>query len=519
MKILNQIEPISKTREPIDLKTSVEPTLPDSWLHGLNDLARAVETAVHRGEAVHCVEKTIWLQMLKLGHEVLQQFFDRVGDGDLGEHLEQPDGRILRRLSQHRTRPYQSIFGTFRLSRAVYGTREKQKIQRVPLDERLNLPESKFSRLLQDWNQQLALENPYATVAETLERILGFRQSVDSLERGSRKMARYATGYWDEIEAPPKAEEGQLRVLSADGKGVPMRRSASEIPIESHTRKGPKPGSKKMALVAASYSVDRVPRSAEEVVESLFRKPGTGKKPERTPRAEPKHKRLRASLARDASEKTGPATKEIFDWLAEEEKVRDNGGFPIVLMDGQPSLWEAAGKFLSLYRIEILDLLHVTPRLWTAAYLFHPKKGGGSASFVRKHVLKILRGKTRSVITGLRRMGTSSGLKGRKKKKLEQVCGYFEKNLDRMRYDDYLAAGYPIASGVIEGACRHLVKDRLERAGMQWVPEGAQSILDLRGIHLSEKWKEFQAYWSDKEKKELYPDRKTLEDVAWPLAA
>ena len=62
---------------------------------------------------------------------------------------------------------------------------------------------------------------------------------------------------------------------------------------------------------------------------------------------------------------------------------------------------------------------------------------------------------------------------------------FFDKNRGRMRYGRYREAGYPIATGVIEGACRPLVKDRLERAGMRWVLQGAQSMLHLRSVHLS----------------------------------
>lgn len=519
--ILDQIDETSKTREPIEPTSPAELDLPASWLRALTGLAQTVETAAREGEAAHCVEKAVWAQMLSLGHDVLQQFFDRVGNGDLGERFEQPDGRVLRRLPKTRIRPYLSIFGAFELPRAVYGTREKQKIQRVPLDERLQLPDGKFSLVLQDWNQQLAVENTYATVAQTLERILGLRQSVDSLERMSRNMAEPVSDYWDGLEAPPPKEEGELQVLSADGKGVPMRRSASTMPIEGHAPKtGPKPGGKKMALIGASYSVDPHPRTPEEVTDALFQRPGTKtSQADRPPRPLPRHKRLRASLARSESGTTEPATIEIFGWLAKEEQERAPGSLPLVLMDGQISLWEAAAKMLPKNRVEILDLLHVTPRLWKAAYLFHPKEGPNATRFVRERVLKILRGNTRSVITGLRRMATVSGLTGRKRKSLERICGYFENNLDRMRYGEYLAAGYPIATGVIEGACRHLVKDRLERAGMQWVEEGAQAILDLRSVHLSGKWEEFQAYRNEKEQERLYPDRETLESVEWPLAA
>ena len=73
-----------------------------------------------------------------------------------------------------------------------------------------------------------------------------------------------------------------------------------------------------------------------------------------------------------------------------------------------------------------------------------------------------------------------------------------------MKYDDYLAAGYPIGSGVVEGACRHLVKDRMERTGMRWVPSGAQAMLDLRGTYLNGEWSAFWEYHVEHEDQRLY---------------
>jgi hypothetical protein len=74
-----------------------------------------------------------------------------------------------------------------------------------------------------------------------------------------------------------------------------------------------------------------------------------------------------------------------------------------------------------------------------------------------------------------------------------------------MRYDEYLAAGYPIATGVIEGACRHIVKDRMERTGMRWKIPGAQAMLELRTIHINGDWETFQQFRVKFETKRLYP--------------
>jgi hypothetical protein len=90
--------------------------------------------------------------------------------------------------------------------------------------------------------------------------------------------------------------------------------------------------------------------------------------------------------------------------------------------------------------------------------------------------------------------GTHKKLSKKRRQELERICGYFENNRNRMAYDEYLQAGYPIASGVIEGACRHVVKDRMERCGMRWILDGAQAMLGLRCIHVSGSWVAFTRF-------------------------
>lgn len=111
------------------------------------------------------------------------------------------------------------------------------------------------------------------------------------------------------------------------------------------------------------------------------------------------------------------------------------------------------------------------------------------------------------MVRGLRRMGTMGNLSGKAAGDLSRICGYLEKNADRMRYDEYLRRGYPIASGVIEGACRHLVKDRMERSGMRWILEGARSMLNVRAAFQGDHWPSFLEQRMANEVKRTHPNR------------
>lgn len=180
-------------------------------------------------------------------------------------------------------------------------------------------------------------------------------------------------------------------------------------------------------------------------------------------------------------------------------------------MDGQASLWETFKLHLAFgaRTIPILDILHALAYVWKAAGLFE-RDDARRKAFTRERLLRILRGDVRGVIRGLRRMGTQSGFKGKNAKALAKICGYLEKNADRMRYDEYLRRGYPIASGVIGGACRHLVKDRMERSGMRWTLEGARSMLNVRAAFQSDHWRSFQDSYVERQTRETHPYRNLL---------
>jgi hypothetical protein len=204
----------------------------------------------------------------------------------------------------------------------------------------------------------------------------------------------------------------------------------------------------------------------------------------------------------------------VFVWLLGELCRRNPGGAKevVYLSDGQESLWEAQQQYLGgRCAVGILDLLHVTPRLWQAAHVFHAEKSAAAEAFVRERLLRVLRGQVAGVIHGLRVLGGRQRLTAARRKALRAVCNYLEKNRPRMRYDEYLAAGYPIASGVIEGACRHLVKDRMERAGMHWTIPGARAMLEVRSVYVSGQWEEYQAYRITQETQRLYPYREAME--------
>ena len=197
---------------------------------------------------------------------------------------------------------------------------------------------------------------------------------------------------------------------------------------------------------------------------------------------------------------------------------RGRPGQPVVrLMDGQPSLWEASDACLEDFLgqretagespvVDILDIIHVAGYVWKAAKAFYGHKEHQEA-FAQDRLLRILRGEVAGVVKGLRRMASERGLRGPALKDVRTACNYFANNARRMRYDEYLRAGYPIASGVIEGACRHLIKDRMEHGGMRWTLAGAQAMLNVRCVCASSAWENFNRWRQAEQAKRVHPFR------------
>lgn len=481
--------------------------------HLVPQILDLLTAALAEGRPIHEVENGLWDLALQVGRRGLGVFLDCHGTGDGGPTVTLPDGREVQRLEELHARRYVSIFGPFTLERTVYGSREGQALEFVPLDERLQLPESAFSYVLQDWDQALAMEQPFGQVSQTIERILKLKQSVDSLEGVNRQQAQDVAAFRDLQGSPPAAEEGQIVVVTADCKGIVIRGQGTPTVCGGERPAGQRANQKRMAAVAAVYTVDPYVRTADDVVAALFRDPDY----EPGPRPKPCHKRVWASLPQEGSEPRSSIAV-VFDWVWWEFAQRNPqlARSTVCLCDGQEALWQAcADGVLDEDRVDILDLLHVTPRLWAAAKLLYGEKSKEVLPFVRQRVTQVLEGKVETVIRTLRRLAPERGLPSAKKKALGRICSYLNKNRHRMRYDEYLRQGYPIASGVIEGACRHLIKDRMERAGMHWTLTGAQAMLDLRSVWIGGDWQAFQQQRIEHETERLYPHRQLVAGEAF----
>ena len=261
----------------------------------------------------------------------------------------------------------------------------------------------------------------------------------------------------------PIAFAGHLLVLSVDGKGIVMRpeglkeatrKAAEKATHKKKTRlsKGEKRNRKRMATVASVYSIEPNLRTPEEVmgIEELDE--------EEFPRPRPDDKRVWASVDRSG--------ETVINEMFEEALRRDPRKWRswVILVDGERTQLRRIKAAMKRYDVEatiIIDFIHALEYIWKAAYSFFDESDEGVQEWVLERALRVLQGKSSHVAAAIRRSATLRGLKDAKRKAVDKCADYLLKYKEMLRYDVYLDEGFPIASGVIEGACRHLINDRL----------------------------------------------------------
>jgi hypothetical protein len=394
-----------------------------------------------------------------------------------------------------------TVFGELQIGGPGYAVRKKQKVEHAPVDQQLGLPEGEFSYLFQNWSGRFFVRNAYADASTSLVDLLRVQVSVDSLESMNLRMATDVEAFREQQTAPPAKEEGELLVLSADATGVPMANRGGQM---------------QMAYIGAAYTVDRFVRTAEDILDEVLRKQSQKGRPR------PKFKRLYADMTRpsaDDSAVTLDGRVGVFSWLAHEHQTRVASGSkkrPVIcLMDGEHKLWERKEQLLGEDVVEILDFWHFLERLREVSKLLCDTDAAAEA-FVKERLARVLNGELGRVIGGLRQMLKKRQLSQKKRRlskksraTIQSAITYFENNRSRMRYGEYLREGYPIASGIIEGSCRLVVEDRLDRTGMRWSLDGALAMLANRTTSLSDDWNDYQTFRITREQNRLYPTTTT----------
>ena len=437
------------------------------------------------------IERGLFKLLLSLGAKLLQLFFVMRSQACSRQTIRTETGQ---ELLYHRDTPreYFSIFGKVTFERPYF---YKPGVGgQIPLDAELSLGEDCYSDLLREVSGYLGVYTVYGKTSDILERLLELNLSTRALQQNIAEDAADVEAYYAQKPPPSPADEAEILVIQADGKGVPM---ILDEPTEPSVRlgKGKKHGHKKEAVVTSVYTIETAPRTPKEVVASFFELPQDPKQPA-SPHSKPQNKHIWATL--DGKE---TALSRLAGQVA--QRQGDHIQHKVALCDGCEALQSRMAAQFSDFSL-VLDFIHASEYLWDVANCLLGEANPKRLDWMSHQTLRMLSGQTQQVIADFRHLTQKSKTKPAQRAQLNKTANYFERNLPFMDYPTYLANGWPIASGVIEGACRHFVKDRCELSGMRWNQTGAENLLRLRAVAENDDWDAYHNYRKQQRHIRLY---------------
>lgn len=468
-------------------------SIEQSICEGQLEVKQLFEFVTNNAEAMdaYSMEEAIFERVMGIGLAAMKGYFAEKGTGDVGDVLELEDGTILKKEERLLYRNYFSVFGKLAVPRTCYRINGREGV--MPLDAQANLPERSYSYLLQEWMNLLSVLDSFGDASVTLNKILKSGISPSRFEVVNRESANSYDEFYQNKEPPTPDSEGEIQVIGFDGKGVPVIKSEA-AKLKARLGKGEKRQKKKEAIVGVSYTTDPKVRTPEEVAENLVYPEEAKKKREAAKEQGVSSPQIRAKNIRRIASLERPK-RNVMEEIIGDAKSRDpDKQRPLVaVMDGALCLWTLLASLLGgVNWVGILDIIHVAEYLWKVGNALHGEKTPEAKKWVYEHLLAILQGRAGRVIGGLKQILSKRKLKSGQRKALRETISYFENHRNWMHYDEYLAAGYPIGSGVVESTCGHTVKKRMEGTGRRWSIKGAESSLLLRSVYTSEDW---DAYW------------------------
>lgn len=442
------------------------------------------------------VERWLSEEQQELMRRLLQAHLTLRGQAQVEEVVVGDDGVARTHQRHEQSRKLETVFGTVDLERTGHAGRSLSTL--FPVDASLNAPATKYSHEI---DRRMAKGAARLSFDEALEMALGYtgahmpkRQAEEAVQRAARDFDEFYWGTSLDVNEPTS----EYLVLSFDQKGVVLYKEdlaeatrqaaeSSRSKMESRLSPGEKRGKKRMATVAAVYTVAPYQRTAQQVIAGLRHvRDATAKS-----RPRPENKRVWATLTRDLKDVIADAFAEACSRDPEQKKRW------FVLVDGDRKLacWvrkEARRRGVKITLV--LDFIHALEYLWKAGHVFFQKGGPELEAWVLERLERMLEGRASYVAAGIKRMATARKLTPDERKPVDKAAAYLLKRSrwGMMRYDELLSIGAPIATGVIEGACRHLINDRMERTGARWRLPSAEAVLRIRSLLSSG---DFDEYW------------------------
>jgi len=410
------------------------------------------------------------------------------------DEVAETDGTIHTRVERGHTRGVATIFGEIDVTRLAY--RAPWSTNLYPADAVLSLPAEKYSFGLRRLAALEAGRDSFEQTTAAIERATGVKLGRRQVSELTWRAAADIDDFYATRDLP-EDPDAQVLALSLDGKGIVMRpdalraataKAATSRKLATRLSQGEKRSRKRMAEVGAVYQVVPAPRTPADIIAAATSEPGSPPRRAAGPRTVGKW--LTASVTADASE----VIASVFDEA--ERRDPDHARTWIALVDGnnhQIDQIKAQARARDIDLTIIVDFIHVLEYLWKAAWCFHPHGDPAAEQWVADKAREVLSGNAGLVAAAIRRTATRRGLTEDQRAGADTAADYLHHKKRHLDYPTALAAGWPIATGVIEGACRHLVKDRMDITGARWSLDGAEAILKLRALTSNG---DFDAYWT-----------------------
>jgi len=430
----------------------------------------------------------------ELARQVLQDQLDlraRVeqrADGVIGA-----DGTPRRTVERGHERDLHTVLGEVQVTRLAYRAAASENL--YPADARLNLPPVRHShgirRLAALEAPRSSFEDGQAAIVRQTGQQIGTRQLRALTLAAAQDVAAF---YAQRERTAPDGKD--LLVLSCDAKGVVMRPEALREPtraqaqnasgkLKTRLSKGEKQGRKRMAEIVTVYELAPEPRTAAEILPDPDTPPAAA-----STRPKAKNKWLQASVTDD----TRAVIAEMFNEADRRDPERKLAW--VALVDGnnhQIDRIKAEARKRKVKIPIVVDFIHVLEYLWSGCWCFFAEGDPAAERWVSDKARQVLDGRAGIVAAAIRRKATTLGLDANQRKNADRCADYLLAKRPYLDYPTALTTGSPIATGVIEGACRHLVKDRMDITGARWGLAGAEAILTLRALISNG---DFDQYWT-----------------------
>jgi hypothetical protein len=461
----------------------------EQYMSLLSALSSSEGQKLEHGE----VESLIQKEGTELLRRLLQGHLDSRAENEVNQDNVIGSDEVLR--PHHRKnsqRQLTTLFGDVTVTRMGYSTKQIGISALYPEDGKLNLPIDQYSDGIRQRVASEASKVSFAETSATIGKTTGASVGKRQCEELTVEVAQDFEDFYAErhLEQPESTQD--LLVLTTDGKGIVMHeedlreataKAAEAAKGKKKTRLSPgeKGQRKRMATVASVYSVIPYIRQPTDII-------GEERDPPKRPNIT--NKRVWASVRHDAKTVIASAFAEA----AQRDPSHQRDW--VVLIDGelhQLEYIQAAARQEKVDITAVLDFIHVLEYVWKAALCFFNSGSDEAENWVRERALRILQGKSSDVAAGIRRSATLKNLSSKERENADKCADYLLKYHDFLQYDEYLAKGYPIATGVIEGACRHLICDRMDITGARWRLDRAEAVLQIRALRASG---DFEEYWT-----------------------